>query len=373
MATCTGAGLAPGEIFLHIKKRTLYNGRPHADPGRAQCTVCRRVVAIREKQGRAVLWHHSSHVPKGVNEAQRLRYWQRYKLLHRAPVAEPPLTYEGQVVTQVEQYPADLGNQGVNVGYNFNPYGQIRYTNITIQSDTAIPGGSGWYFSVNGGTYANPNRRMTITGPNITWTAWNNEITATSNARLQTWGNWTQPLYVVTEANVVYNVNRGYDRQYRQVERAEDLFRRVESDRRTRAEVQARALETLLSLLDPEQQAEYEQHKFFHVIGSEGTLYRIKHGSSGNIRRVRSKNEPPEAKGEAAFCVHSVSHTRREIAQEVGIVEGALPHEDHMIQQMLHLMADEKEILAKANLHWGTREPGIDYVTESGLAVAGRG
>lgn len=288
-------------------------------------------------------------------------------------VAAPPIApYAGPVsqTVAVQQTPAvrhiDTGSQ---VRWYIN--GNQTVTGIqpiTVTYNTTTMVNNNYVVSVNNNPYYATTGTVTFLTDTVTWSRWNQQYTVSTNTYATNgmiWANWTGnvPVYnavdmhrEVTRRGLTYArpVETPEEREARRQAEALALFQRVEAERIATQSAAERALGTLLGLLTAEQRDEYARHGYFHVVGSEGRLYRILKGSSGNIRRVISKDDP--GKGEAAFCVHSVSRVDHTM-EEHGLVPGHLPHEDHMIQQMLHLMIDEREILAKANIHWGTREP----------------
>lgn len=369
---CRGWKSPPRTSYRPVKHRVLYNGKMHRDPGIGECPSCLRAVHVLDDKNNQP--YIGRHAPKWqCFDVRKKRRWETYLGLGGAP---PRMTGFTQSLTQTPMWQGTY-NQAITMTNNAYPlmYNNSAVTyvpttnvmNLELTSNTQNELGQ-YIFSINGAIYVSPNRRMTIATDYAVWNQWSNNITVSANTYTQNWTNWNTPI-----GNQVYPRVPQRRPAYDRVARAEDLFRRVERDlqREARAEAALRARETLLELLTEEQQAEYVERNHFHVRGSRGTLYRIKHGSSGNIRRVRSREDGDRE--EAAFCVHSTSHTQQSLADEVGIVSGALPHEDHMIQQMLHLMINEDEILAKANVHWGTRQPEADYeVRESGLVLATR-
>lgn len=192
---------------------------------------------------------------------------------------------------------------------------------------------------------------------NNVWNSWNQGTAATgstvlfnqwvvANNTVNVWRDnaWTQ--WQVVQPWPRYQVNpavRAPETPEQRQARAENLFRRVESYVKVPEHVSAKAESTLLTLLSAEQVAEYKERRTFRVRGSRtGAEYRIRHGSSGNVRRLDA-----EGVEEAAFCAHPTMHD--------GI--GPLPHEDAMIMQALMLQCDEDAFLNLANVHWGSREP----------------
>lgn len=376
---CAGWKQEPQKVYKPVRHRILYDGRKHRDAGYGLCRSCLRVTSVlNDKNGRMYIGRHS---PKRQSfDTRKKAHWEAYEQLG---VGAPRITnnYIRQAGGMAGHY---VASQSITMTGNatYIPYGadRMQYVPMTQQmyleltSDTQNAQGQ-YVFNINGLTYVSPERRMTLVTDHAVWNQWANSITVSANttyANQGVWNNWTGAIGNYGGnliANQVYPAVPQRRPAYDRVARAEELFRRVESERAYKAEAALKAHETLMGLLTEEQAAEYRERNFFHVRGSRGRLYRIRHGSSGNIRRVRSVDDGDRE--EAAFCVHSVTHTDARTAEEVGLVSGHLPHEDHMIQQMLHLMIDEDEILSKANVHWGTREPGADYeVRESGLLVA---
>ena len=89
---------------------------------------------------------------------------------------------------------------------------------------------------------------------------------------------------------------------------------------RERVLATARGEELLLSMLDENQREAYRQDNVFAVIGSHGTLYRIRHGTSGNVEWIK-----PDGSFGGRLCAHPSMH------------ESWLPTEDVMLAQVLAL------------------------------------
>lgn len=371
---CRGWKQAPQHVYKPVRRWLLYNGKEHRDAGQGLCPSCQRVTSVLDdRAGQNYIGRHSPK--RQSHDERRKKHWEAYDRLNPKPRLNGGLYVQSQWTGYMPSQSITMSN---NAYIGAGTAGTTLYTPLSagttlhmeVTSDTRNAAGQ-YLFNINGQQVVSMDRRITIATDHVVWNNWANTMTVSTNTTAGVWNNWTAGnLYRPVEY-------RPLGRQpvrrpaYDQVARAEDLFRRVDLDtqRLARAEAGLRARETLMGLLSEEQQEEYEERQQFHVTGSNGTLYRIKYGTSGNIRRVRSRED--EGREEAAFCVHSTSHTRPELADEVGIVSGHLPHEDHMIQQMLHLMINEDEILAQANVHWGSREPAHDYeVLGSGLLVA---
>jgi hypothetical protein len=112
------------------------------------------------------------------------------------------------------------------------------------------------------------------------------------------------------------------------------VYRLKEAERRRKKEeAEERARKLLMSLLSPEQRAEMEEKKHFHltVMDPDGASrrYRIDRGFQGNVKLLG-----PDGKPARSYCIHSDSR---------------LPYEDQMLAQMLLLEANEGEFLRIAN------------------------
>lgn len=89
----------------------------------------------------------------------------------------------------------------------------------------------------------------------------------------------------------------------------------------------ARAEALLLSLLPPREQERYRVAKEFFVTGSEGGLYLIRHGVTGNVREAHSGHQ---------WCAHLPIYRDADI-------------ELSMVAQLLNITTDESGFLAVAN------------------------
>jgi hypothetical protein len=368
---CDGAGKAPRSLYKAIRHYELRDGRPWFNTGWGECNHCRGAYCVRPVRGAAVMVHHKPISECTVKEQRlnlrRKQHWITY--------------YNQNHITG-----GTLGNFGGQIGQYFNvveapawTMSSSTFSNQTyyssgsqtfrVEAQSQTQNASGQYvFHINDQVYVNPTDRMTLVVDYASWNAWNQTITVSNYARIegnQTWYNWHHPeeglrVYTPVQQN---RAQRQYEyRAYtrpredpvaaaeRRQREAEALFQRVEAERRAKDEAVGKAQETLLSLLTPEQRKEYQARKHFHIRGSKGTLYRIMHGSSGNVRQVLS--EADEGRGLHAFCAHPQMSVDRTTAELAGISAGQLPHEDAMIAQMLQLMVDEDQFLAVANRHW---------------------
>lgn len=91
----------------------------------------------------------------------------------------------------------------------------------------------------------------------------------------------------------------------------------------------AKARTLLLSVLSPEQRAEYTKSKTFIVRGNAGGLYRITHGRIGNVIVLNAADFKPTH----ALCAHP----------------DGVPIEDVLVAQLLHLRDDEAAFGRVAN------------------------
>lgn len=123
----------------------------------------------------------------------------------------------------------------------------------------------------------------------------------------------------------------------RDAERELRRQRRLRQDsrrRRLREAAEHRAQALLQSMLSPEQRAELEEKKHFHltVYDRDGSYrtYRIERGYAGNVKLLDAAGRPIRR-----YCIHADSR---------------LPYEDQMLAQKLLLESDEKAFLKIANM-----------------------
>lgn len=371
---CEGAGKAPKSLYKAIRHYNLRDGKPWYHRGRGECAHCGGCYAVIKKGNLAVIHHHQdvrTISKKRHDEVMHNKsYWQNYYDMNHITGGTTGV-YGGQI-GQYFNVVETSGTTRFTQTYSNSTYQSItpnEVFRVEVESNTQNELGE-YVFNINDSIYVSSTRRMSLAVDYVSWNAWNSNITTSNYARIEmgnTWHNWTTgttPIQAYTyndQARVVRDVQRrqaAYTRpiedpvvaQERLQREREALFQRVEAERLAKDEAVARANETLLSLLTPEQRREYRERKQFHMRGSKGTLYRIIHGSSGNVRQVLS--EADEGRGLHAFCAHPQMRIDQRTADEAGITPGGLPHEDAMIAQMLQLMVDEDEFLAVANRHW---------------------
>lgn len=114
---------------------------------------------------------------------------------------------------------------------------------------------------------------------------------------------------------------------------------------------QVKARTTLMNFLTPEQRGTYRKEKYFEVIGSLGTRYRIKTdgNASGNViwRHPRKGLVLPDTDpyvDAGKYCAYPKGYAP----------DGRhMPVEDQFLGQMLQLITDENAYLDKANLFAG--------------------
>lgn len=379
---CAGVGITPSEVYKNPKRRQLYNSKWHTDPGTGACSVCGGCHALRlNKYGQSVLWHHKSlkncTKPIQAQNAKRKAYWRNYATQNRirGQLAPPGWT---PAVTQTVNVVETTG-VSYATGAGFQVYQSHVPFRVEITSSTYSAQHNWYTFQLNNDYFVYPNATVTVATNQVIWQSWSNDLAVSQTASIyagQVWHQWSNQIQTqtITADNQwngwVYGINQpnrirgpvdGLNRPpvytrpredpavvaERRIREREALFQRVEAENRAHKEAQEKAEQTLLSLLTPEQREEYRVRRLFHVRGSKGTLYRILHGSSGNIRQVLS--EADEGRGLHAFCAHPRMHV--EAVDELTSA-GRLPHEDAMIAQMLALMTDEDSFLAVANRHW---------------------
>ena len=162
-----------------------------------------------------------------------------------------------------------------------------------------------------------------------------NNITTVNNTDDTTWSTW--PTGVTTAAgtwSLTYNRVSDIRRAEQDIEAvADEAFARQHSARRQAID---RAEELLLSLLTTEQRDAYRRDNMFLVIGSHGTVYRIRTGVAGNIEWLT-----PDGHLGGRLCAHPTMD------------DDWLPTADVMISQVLALTTDERAFLQLANVHAG--------------------
>lgn len=191
-----------------------------------------------------------------------------------------------------------------------------------------------------------PTNMTTVTAGtyDTAWQAWTSQTTSSSitvqNGWIwQRWNGTTGAQTIVlprTVADSYYErqyaaMQQRYDAEYRQQQAAYEARLRIEME--SRAIVNSKALALLLSLLSPEQRAQFEspargQVRYFDCIGHHSKRrYRIKEGSHGNIYLMEGDRAVTK------YC-----------AQPEGV-----PLHDSMLAQKFQIEADEEAFLAVAN------------------------
>lgn len=206
-----------------------------------------------------------------------------------------------------------------------------------------IDPGNGW---VDLGRLYPRDTRWHITTGDDDYYVWPTTSTSTTYSQTYTW-NWTTSS---TSTNYLHwpRGSTGTAMMYgeREVEvlpveqAVAEVQRSADELRRSRVVANGRALQLLSELLDEAQQASYRLDGFFEIMGSEGTLYRVRRGTSGNVEWIK-----PDGTVGGKLCAHPTMR------------EQWLPTEDVVIAQMLALTTDERAWLAVANLHAGQRPP----------------
>lgn len=212
-------------------------------------------------------------------------------------------------------------------------------TGITTYATGAWPDNSGWH---------DP------------WNAWNQQRTWSTTSSTTIWAEWGNTYFTTTTNGVNFNRLTGRVWPVDQVvpqnpvqlnpqppeEHWNDIRARQEAARIDReangvfAAARVEATKLLGMVLDGAQMADYAAKRHFDVVGSEGGVYRIFHGTSGNIRQL--------VDGEIVnrLCVHP------RLRDDDG---GYLPTEDCLAAQALALMHDERGAVNRANVHSGRR------------------
>lgn len=127
--------------------------------------------------------------------------------------------------------------------------------------------------------------------------------------------------------------------------RVENERLRAERDA-VQAEARREARRLLEVVLTPEQLKTYDKLGYFDVRGSEGGVFRIKHGTSGNVSQL------VDGATINRLCAHPRLLDHR---ADEGEGVGYLPTEDVVLSQALSLMHDELGFVGTANVHAGQR------------------
>lgn len=169
-------------------------------------------------------------------------------------------------------------------------------------------------------------------GSGTTWAVWvDTSTTGTSNI---TWDIWVNDVTASTTTNTTAN-STPPPVQLSDAEAAE--FRAVEEQRKAaakqaqldRVKAVKRAKKLLRSLLSPKQKRELTERQQFSMVGSEGGIYEIRQGRSGNVYRVDK-----EGRRDMSYCCHPREY---------------VPDEDTMLAQKLALETDEGAFCELAN------------------------
>lgn len=209
---------------------------------------------------------------------------------------------------------------------------------------------TGWYDTTwrtwNESWYAT-NSTTTATGGNL-WLDWNKSYTYSTTTSTSVWLDWTRDPQVfrtphtrllgrpITAPPAAVPLVRS-EADWEAI-RAENERLRKERDLLQRT-ARAEARKLLAIVLTPAQMDTYLRNHYFDVVGSEGGVYRLHHGTSGNIRRLIGGEEVN------MLCVHPTMWTG----------EGYLPTEDSLAAQALAIMHDERGAVLTANVHRGER------------------
>lgn len=141
-----------------------------------------------------------------------------------------------------------------------------------------------------------------ITSAQTVWQGWTtnvhlNRISVIANSVGDTWERWqdtqvfghaNQPPRRPIETPEQIRAREAQEAQYRAQRAAENARyeeeRRASENRRKAAE--DRAMQLLVSMLNPQQQSDLKNYKYFFVEAPSGRLYRIDYGMHGNVKVV---------------------------------------------------------------------------------------
>ena len=168
------------------------------------------------------------------------------------------------------------------------------------------------------------------TASTTVWSVWCGDSTVgSSTGTSNTWYRWAVP---ENEVAIAVEPRRETDEEREAREQRQREYQAQAAARETeRAEARKKADEILRRCLTAAQRAEYEKERRFSLIGQSGERrYRINHGRAGNVEEVNEAGQVLKR-----ICCHP-----RE----------AVPDEDTMLAQMLHLQHNEEEFLRTANI-----------------------
>jgi hypothetical protein len=167
------------------------------------------------------------------------------------------------------------------------------------------------------------------------WQRWNTTSYTYSGATTVQWDNWNTQY---NETEEMREARRLRNEQY-QAQREEREKEYKEREERQKA-AKAKAKDTFLEHLTPEQREEMELHHSVTVIGSDGRRYLIhtNRGLAGNVE-VFEEDQPI-----LRLCAHPRDYVQGE--------QDPLPQHDHFFAQMLQIMHDAEEFCRVAIVHW---------------------
>ena len=156
------------------------------------------------------------------------------------------------------------------------------------------------------------------------WVSWN---TSSSTAMTTIWSTWSSDVVTIqNDAPVQTPEQRAAMEAAWEQQRAENQRAADEAmERRKAATARARAL--LEAVLDHKQREQLAKDRFFEVLARSGKLFRIHHGTHGNVRLVENGREVTR------YCAQPYD----------------VPIEDSMAAQKLMIETDEGAFMRVAN------------------------
>jgi hypothetical protein len=169
------------------------------------------------------------------------------------------------------------------------------------------------------------------------WYAWQSSSTSTTATYYTTvqWDRWNT---VYEETAQQKEERRIRSEQYAEQERVRKEEYKEREARQIAAK--AKAKDTFVEHLSPEQKEEFELHHSVTVIGSDGRRYLIhtNRGLAGNVE-VFEEEQPI-----LRLCAHPRDYVQGE--------QDPLPQHDHFFSQMLQIQHDAEEFCRVAIVHW---------------------
>lgn len=161
---------------------------------------------------------------------------------------------------------------------------------------------------------------------NSVWYSWTATSDSTSGSTWYVW-NVESPLFEVNGQDYGNAPPQGLARE--EIQSIQALHDKANKAREEREAADRRAEELLQEFLDEQQKKDYEEKKYFDIVGQSSKHYRIHKGRSMNIDEFDDEGKP-----RFQLCGH---------------LDTTYPEGDSILAQMLFLQSHEREFLRIAN------------------------